>query len=91
MDGGCPFIKHLQDNLPPLSFSFIKNVPCVKKSLACLSASFALSLNLCFLVLRPCGKLALVMSRDPVLSATIKKAPWVLGRLCDKTIGVLKQ
>lgn len=56
-----------------------------------LSTIFALSLNMCFLVLlRPCGKLTLIMSWNPVLNAAIKKAPWVLGRLCDKTIGVLK-
>lgn len=32
LDGGCSFIKHLEDNLPPLSFSSIKNVPCMKKA-----------------------------------------------------------
>lgn len=26
-NGGCSFIKHLQDNLPSLHFSSIKNVP----------------------------------------------------------------
>lgn len=33
LDGGCSFIKQLEDNLPPLSFSSIKNVPCMKKPL----------------------------------------------------------
>lgn len=50
---------------------------------------FALGLNMCFLVLfHPCGKLALIMSWDPVLNAAIKKGPRVLGS--DKSTGVLK-
>lgn len=92
LDGGCSFIKHLQDNLPSLSFSSIKKKKSAlhEKSLSCLSTGFALSLNLCFLALRPC-KLALVMSWNPVLNAAIKKGPWVPGRRCDRTVGVLKQ
>lgn len=57
----------------------------------CLSTGFALSLNLRLLLHGTHAKLALIMSRNPVLNASIKKGPWVLGRLCDKTIGVLKR
>ena len=86
-NGGSSFITHLQDNLPTLYFSLHqKNVP-----LLLLGRRRLWAWTCRFLPLRPCGKLALVMSRDPVLGAAIKKGPWVLGRVTDKPICVLKQ
>lgn len=79
---------HLSNTFRTASALFLppsmENVPRMKKPLH----HFALSLNMCFWVLlHPCGKLALIMSWDLVLIAAIKEGPEVPY---DRTIAVLK-